>query len=168
MRRRQKPVHLKNLDWYRYVRRYFWDDETTPYFIPVNKLHRKQADNEIFIYCLFIILLFGAITLISMTGKAPYGRSFGASLFAFCVTCGGLALGMTKDFYAGVFCALAPASALAFALSFNLQPDMELLDRLLLIGFSVLWLRYGLRVINVTRAYPDLPEPPPEPPPGPS
>ena len=160
MRRRHKPVHLKDLDWYQYVRRYFWDDETTPYLVPVTKLHRKQADNEIFIYCLFLILLFAAISLISMTGKAPYGRSFGASLFAFCVTSGALVLAMTKEFYAAVFCALAPASALAFALSFNLQPDMEVLDRVLLVAFSLLWLRYGLRVINVARAYPDLPEPP--------
>ena len=44
MRRRHQPVHLKDLDWYKYVRRYFWDDETTPYLIPVERLHRRQAE----------------------------------------------------------------------------------------------------------------------------
>lgn len=161
MRRRHKPVHMKDLDWYKYVRRYFWDEETTPYLVPVSKLHRKQADHELFTYCLFIVVLFAAVSLISMTGKAPYGRSFGASLFAFCVMCGGLVLAMTKEFYVSVFCALAPASVLAFALSFNLHVNMEALDRVLLVAFAVLWIRYALRVINIARVYPDLPEPPP-------
>ncbi len=162
MRRSQKPVHMKDLDWYKLVRRYFWDDETTPYLIPVSKLHRKQADNEIFFYCIFIVLLFVGISLISMTDKAPYGRSFGASLFAFCMACSGLVLGMTKDFLAAIACTLAPASALAFALSFNLQPDMELIERLILIVFCGAWLRYAMRVINIARSYPELPEPPPD------
>ena len=162
MRRRQKPVHLKDLDWYKFVRRYFWDDETTPYLVPVSKLHRKQADNELFFYCVFIVILFAGISLISMTDKAPYGRSFGASLLAFCIACTGLVFGITKDFLAAIGCALAPASALAFALSFNLQPDMELIERLLLIAFCALWLRYAMRVMSIARSYPDLPEPPPD------
>lgn len=162
MRRRLKPIPLKDLDWYKFVRRYFWDDETTPYLIPVSKLHRKQAENEIFIYCVFIVLLFAAISLISMTDRAPYGRSFGGSLFAFSVACSGVILALTRDFFAAIFCALGPAGALAFSLSVNLQPDMDLLDRGLLLVFSVLWLRYALRVINIARAYPEMPEPPPD------
>jgi len=160
VRRRQKPVHLKDLDWYKYVRRYFWDDETTPYLVPVAKLHCKQADHEVFAYCLFLALLFGAISLISMTGKAPYGRSFGASLFAFSMSCGGIVLALTKDRLAAVFCALAPASALAFALSSTLPPEMDLLERILLVAFSAVWLRYALRIIAIARVYPELPEPP--------
>jgi hypothetical protein len=38
---------------------------------------------------------------------------------------------------------------------------MEALDRVLLVAFAVLWIRYALRVINIARVYPDLPEPPP-------
>ena len=161
MRRRPKPVHLKDLDWYKFVRRYFWDDETTPYLIPVGKLHRRQAEHELFIYCVFICIFFVAVSLVSMTDKAPYGRSFGASFFAFSVVCGGLVLGMTREFFAAVFCALGPAGVLAYSLSFNVNPDMELFDRGLLIVFSLLWLRYALRVINVARSYPEMPEPPP-------
>jgi len=166
LRRRHKPVHIKDLDWYRYVRRYLWDDETTPYLVPVSRLHRKQADNELFAYCLFFGLLFAGVSFISMTGKAPYGRSFGASLFTFALCCGAIVLAYTKEFLAAVFCALGPASAIAFSLSSTLQPDLELIDRLLLLAFSVLWMRYALRVINIARVYAELPDPPGDPPAG--
>ena len=83
MRRRAHPVHIRDLDWYKYMRRYVWDDETTPYLVPVPRLHRRQADNEIMLYSLFVCLLFGAVALISTTEAAPYGRSFSASLYGF-------------------------------------------------------------------------------------
>ncbi len=40
--------------WEKYVRKYVWDDDKTPYFIPASKLKRDQADKEIFLYCFFL------------------------------------------------------------------------------------------------------------------
>ena len=36
--------------WEKYVKKYVWDDDSTPYFIPVRKLKRYQADKELLLY----------------------------------------------------------------------------------------------------------------------
>ncbi|MCH9670726.1 MAG: hypothetical protein K0U93_04685 [Gammaproteobacteria bacterium] len=164
MRRRQLPVQLKNLDWYKYIRRYFWDDETTPYLVPISKLHRKQADNEIFAYTLFVGILFAAVCMFSISGTAPYGKSFGASFFAFVVVCAAMVLGMTKHPHAAMVTGLAPVGAWIYLFSMNLRSDLHWGDQLFIVLFSLVWLRYALRIINMAKSYPDFPEPPPEPP----
>ena len=161
MRRRQQPVPLKNLDWYKYIRRYFWDDETTPYLVPISKLHQKQADNEIFAYTLFVSILFGAICLFSVTGAAPYGKSLGAGLFAFVVMCAAFVLGMTKHIHAAITLSLAPMGTWVYLFSTDLRSDLHWGDQLFIVVFSLAWLRYALRVVNITKRYPTLPDPPP-------
>lgn len=42
--------------WEKYVKKYVWDDDKTPYFIPASKLMRDQADKEIFLYCFFLVI----------------------------------------------------------------------------------------------------------------
>ena len=161
MRRRQHPVHLKDLDWYKFVRRYFWDDETTPYLVAVAKLHRKQARNEIFAYVLFVSILYGAVMLLTMGGNSPYANSFGASLYSFVVVCSALTFGVTRHHFAACACVLAPAGALVFSLSFDVHPDLGAWDRVLLVGFSLVWLRYSMRLMHIAKHYPEMPPPPP-------
>ena len=163
MRRRQHPVHLKDLDWYKFVRRYFWDDETTPYLVPVAKLHRGQARHEIFAYVLFVSILYGAIMLLTMGGNSPYANSFGASLYSFVVVCSALTFGVTRHHFAACACVLAPAGALVFSLSFDVHPDLGAWDRVLLVGFSLVWLRYSMRLMHIARRYPEMPPPPARP-----
>ena len=163
MRRRQHPVHLKDLDWYKFVRRYFWDDETTPYLVPVAKLHRGQARHEIFAYVLFVSILYGAIMLLTMGGNSPYADSFGASLYSFVVVCSALTFGVTRHQFAACACVLAPAGALVFSLSFDVHPDLGAWDRVLLVGFSLVWLRYSMRLMHIARRYPEMPPPPARP-----
>ena len=40
--------------WEKYVKKYVWDEDKTPYFIPASKLKRDQANKEIFLYCFFL------------------------------------------------------------------------------------------------------------------
>ena len=98
MRRRHQPIHFKDLDWYKYVRRYFWDDETTPYLVPVERLHRRQADYEILAYVIFVSLLYGSVMLLTMSGRAVYADSFGVSLYALVVVCVSLLFAVTRHF----------------------------------------------------------------------
>ena len=161
MRRRQHPVHLKDLDWYKFVRRYFWDDETTPYLVPVAKLHRGQARHEIFAYVLFVSILYGAVMLLTMGGNSPYANSFGASLYSFVVVCSALTFGVTRHHFAACACVLAPAGALVFSLSFDVHPDLGAWDRVLLVGFALVWLRYSMRLMHIAKRYPEMPPPPP-------
>ena len=160
MRRRQHPVHLKDLDWYKFVRRYFWDDETTPYLVPVERLHRRQADHEILAYVVFTGLLYGAVMLLTMSGRAAYADSFGVSLYAFLVVCATLTFGVTRHFLAACACVLAPVGGLVFSLSFDVYPGMESWDRVLLIGFSLIWLRYSMRLMHIANRYGEMPRPP--------
>ena len=160
MRRRQQPVHLKDLDWYKFVRRYFWDDETTPYLVPVERLHRRQAEHEILAYVVFVGLLYGAAMLLTMSGRAAYSDSFGVSLYAFLVVCAALTLGVTRHFLAACACVLAPVGGLVFSLSFNIHSDLGSWDRVLLIAFSLVWLRYSMRLMHIAKRYEDMPPPP--------
>ena len=163
MRRRHQPIHIKDLDWYKYVRRYFWDDETTPYLIPVGRLHRRQADYEILAYVVFVSLLYGAVMLLTMSGRAAYADSFGVSLYAFIVVCVALVFGVTRHFLAASACVLAPVGGLVFSLSFDVYPDLETWDRVLLIAFSLVWLRYSMRLMHIARRYGEMPPPPAQP-----
>ena len=161
MRRRQQPVHLKDLDWYKFVRRYFWDDETTPYLVPVARLHRRQADHEIFAYVLFVSLLYGAVTLLTMGGRSPYAHSFAASFYAFVTVCAALTFGVTRHFLAACACVLAPAGALVFSLSPGVHPSLGGWDQVLLVVFSLVWLRYSTRLMHIAKRYGEMPPPPP-------
>ena len=160
MRRRQHPVHLKDLDWYKFVRRYFWDDETTPYLVPVARLHQGQARYEIFAYAIFVSLLYGATTLLIMGGRSPYAHSFGASFYSLIVACAALTFGVTRHFLAACTCVLAPVGGLVFSLSFDIHPDLGSWDRVLLIAFSLVWLRYSMRLMHIAKIYEDMPPPP--------
>ena len=160
MRRRQHPVHLKDLDWYKFVRRYFWDDETTPYLVPVERLHRRQANHEILAYVVFVSLLYGAVMLLTMSGKAVYADSFGVSLYAFVVVSVTLTFGVTRHHLAACACVLAPVGGLVFSLSFELLPHLGSWDRVLLIGFSLVWLRYSMRLMHIAKRYREMPPPP--------
>lgn len=160
MRRRHQPIHLKDLDWYKYVRRYFWDDETTPYLIPVGRLHRGQADYEILAYVIFVSLLYGAVMILTMSGRAAYADSFGVSLYAFIVVCVSLVFGVTRHFLAASASVLAPVGGLVFSLSFDIYSDLGTWDRVLLIAFSLVWLRYSMRLMHIAKRYGEMPPPP--------
>ena len=160
MRRRQQPVHLKDLDWFKFVRRYFWDDETTPYLVPVVRLHRGQAKHEIFAYVLFVSLLFGAATLLIMGGRSPYGNSFSASLYSFLVVCAALTFGVTRHFLAAGACVLAPMGAIVFSLSHETHPEFGSWDQIILVAFSLVWLRYSIRLMHIAKRYGEMPPAP--------
>ena len=63
------------LDWEGLFKRYVWDDRTTPYLVPLSKLNRRQADNEILIYSLFVGVLFGIVAITALSDETLHGRS---------------------------------------------------------------------------------------------
>ena len=44
----------------KYFKKYIWDDERTPYFVPASRMTRRQADYELHAYAIFVGILFGA------------------------------------------------------------------------------------------------------------
>ena len=160
MRRRHQPIHFKDLDWYKYVRRYFWDDETTPNLVPVERLHRRQADYEILAYVIFVSLLYGSVMLLTMSGRARLRRLVRGLAQR---PDGGVRLPRLRrhrHFLAASASVLAPAGALVYSLSWDVHPDLGSWDRVLLIVFSLVWLGYSMRLMHIAKRYREMSPPP--------
>ena len=150
------------MDWYKYIKKYVWDDNKTPYLVPVGKLNRSQADHEVFAYVVFIAILFTVLAVVFLSGNTPYGKSYGAAFYAFSVAVGAILFGVTKDIHTAVYCGIAPLAALFFFFINGFHPNLGLIDKCVLIAFTLLWLRYSIRVVAIAKAYPDMPDTKPD------
>ena len=147
------------MDWEKHFKKYVWDDDKTPYLIPVSRLDRRQAGNEIFVYSLFIGTLFCVIALLANTGALPHGRSFGVALYAFTMVCAAIVLGFTKHGLAAWYCGLSPLAALVYFFVFGFHPDSGTVDHVVILLVVALWLVYSRRVIRIGMRFEDMPEP---------
>lgn len=146
------------MDWESFIKKYVWDDEKTPYFVATQKLNKRQAEHELFSYTFFIAVLFAVISIISLTETAPHGKSFTLALYEFSVSCGAVLLGVTKHLYAAYYVALAPLATLAYFSLGGLPPNLAAIDKLVLVVIALAFLRYSMRVVAITKAYPHLPD----------
>ena len=147
-----------DVHWDNFLKRYVWDDDTTPYFVGVGELTRRQARNEFFAYAVFLGFLFGVAAIITLSPQAPGGRSQGMSLFSFAMVCGAVLLVTTRHHWAAALCSAAAPGTLIWLYLFAEHPGLSTIDDAVIVIFSLLWMRYGLRVINIARAYDDMPE----------
>lgn len=147
------------MDWEKQFKKYVWDDDKTPYFTPVDKLNRRQASNEIYVYTLFVGTLFCVVALLANTGALPHGRSFAVALYAFSMVCAAIVLGFTKHYFAAWYCALAPVGALVYFYVFGFHPNSGAIDHVAILVIVALWLRYSWRVIGIGRHFEAMPEP---------
>ncbi len=146
------------MSWDKFIKRYVWDDIKTPYFVRVAKLNKVQANNEIFVYALFLAVLFGVISVASLSGDAPRGRSDAVSIYAFSVVCGAIFLRMTKSLFAAWFCASAPLAALLFFFLVGFHPRLGLVDELVLLTVTLAIFRYSLRIVAIAKTYDRMPD----------
>ena len=148
------------MDWYAYIKRYVWDDNKTPYFVPVARLKRSQADYELFSFTFFMGLLFAIVSIISLTENAVYGKSLTVAVYAFTVSCAALLFGVTRHVYAVYYLATAPLAALAVMATVilgDLAPDLAAIDKVVIIVINLAVLRYSLRVLAIAKAYRHMP-----------
>ena len=144
--------------WEKFVKKYVWDDTKTPYFVRVSKLTKVQAGYELFSYSLFLGVLFAVISVVSLSDQAPQGRSDVVSIYAFCVVCGAIVLGMTKSSAAAYFCASAPLAALLYFFLEGFPPGLGTIDKWVLVGAALGLLGYSLRILAMAKIYPDMPD----------
>jgi hypothetical protein len=142
----------------KFFRKYVWDDQRTPYRVPVARLTRRQADYELLFYATISGVLFGMISLAALSNRLPHGNAAGVSLFAFTQLCAALLLGMTRSAWAALYCATGPIGALLYFALFGFHVSLGVADKVLLVAGSVLWAIYGGRLVAVARAYPTLAE----------
>jgi hypothetical protein len=146
------------MDWYGFIRKYVWNDEKTPYFVPVAKLSRTQARNEIFTYSVLLGAFFLIIGLLALLGVGFLAGSFGVAAYAFALCSSAIALGVTRHHAAAVICATGPPALLAYLLVNGFPPELHLLDKALIAAVALLLGLYAFRVVAIAKAYPDLPD----------
>ena len=54
------------IDFEKYLKRYIWDHDKTPYLVSTEKLHRRQAEYEILAYALLVGFFFGLLSIFSL------------------------------------------------------------------------------------------------------
>jgi hypothetical protein len=145
-----------------FLKRYVWDEETTPYLTAVSKLSRSQADSELFFFAIMASVLFGVGTFTSITGQAPYGVSNEAAIYCFTVVSATVLVGTVKNVYAAIYSGTAPVLVIGALLFFGFPEKMALIDELLLLFIDLVALRYMWRVYTICRVYRILPHRPVE------
>ncbi len=149
------------MDWDKLFLKYVWNDQTTPYLVPVEKLNQHQGNSEIMIYSLFLGVFFGATTLISLRG-GPDERSLGVAYYGFSVVCAAALFIIMKSYPAALYLSATPAVALVYLHIYGLGSERELFDTVIVTVILILLLRYSLRIVALARAYPQFPESGPE------
>ncbi|MGB8434226.1 MAG: hypothetical protein WCE38_08210 [Burkholderiales bacterium] len=146
------------MEWDKMLKRYVWDDAKTPYFVAVARLTSSQARHELFTYTLFLGILFGVLAVIALSSRFPHGHSDIVPLYAFSIVCGAIILGITKHYYAALYCASAPIAGLAYFAVYGFHANLGTIDKIVLVAVMLVWLRYCLRTIAIARAYPGMPD----------
>ncbi len=68
------------VNWEKLFKRYIWDDDRTPYFVPAARMTSKQADYEVFAYTIFLGSL---LVIVGLVGA----RAMPADRMRSCCTC---------------------------------------------------------------------------------
>ena len=136
-------------------KRYIWDDDRTPYFVPASRMTRKQADHEIFAYTIFLGIL---LSIVCLAALPHAGTSEVIVIYAFSAIVGTVVLSVTKHPYAAWYCGTVPAAFLLYLLVYGFPASLAPIDHFVLVAFAMVWLRYAYRVIGIARAYPAMPE----------
>lgn len=147
------------MGWFDNVKSYVWDDRTTPYLVPVERMTRPQADKELFLYTLFLTIVFavGTLATLGLTQSRENPLYYAASLYAVTMVACAIYLAFARDPVAAIYCVTGPAAIFLGFVSGLLNTHLHWLETVLLGGGALLWLRYSLRVVSLVRAYDDLP-----------
>ncbi len=145
------------LDWESLFKRYVWDSQRTPYFTPVARLNRVQADYEVLAFCLFFGILFAVVAPGALTDEALFGRSPALGLYAFSVVAAAVVFNYTKLRAAAIYLAAAPLACLIFIIVYGFGGERVRPDTLIAGAIVIVLLLYAPRLIAIARAYPTMP-----------
>jgi hypothetical protein len=113
--------------WEKYVKKYVWDDDKTPYFIAVSDLKQDQAGKEIFLYCFFLAIPTALIVAVIVNALSSGDFSnVTLGLFAASILAGAAYLNIRKNTSAAFFLISAPIVILIhFAVNGFGVPDLN-------------------------------------------
>jgi len=153
------------MSWYDHIKAYVWNDDTTPYLVPVHKLKQSQQDKELFVFTVSIVVLFGITTMGAIHHWRQEGEGFSlfVAVHGLSIVWAAILVGMHHHLLAAQFLLSAPIVAFIIILNDGLGIKLEGLEKWGLLAFMVLWGRYGLRVVKITQTPPYEGEPDPSP-----
>jgi hypothetical protein len=139
------------VSWPDLVRKYVWDVEKTPYFVPADRLTRRQIRNELFAYAFLLAVLAALVLAVTLAGSPRQGLAASpvVALYASTLLAAAIALGATGHPAAARYCATAPVATGLGALLGLLRPGMTRAEMVGLAVFSALWLGYAVRVVRI-------------------
>lgn len=144
--------------WEKYVKKYVWDDDSTPYLIPVHRLKRYQADKELFIYAFFLatpaaLLVAGIGSQILSDGVYD---NLMVGLYALTLFCAAAYLHLKKSLYAALYTVTAPCAMLVHFAVNGFPSKLHTIEQVGLVVICLIWLRYTIRVVSIAKSYAGL------------
>ena len=110
-------------------------------------------------YAVLVGVLFGVVSIASLSITLPHGDTAVVSIYAFTVCCAAILLATTRHPWAAIWCAGAPLAALAYFALYGFHPNLEMAEQAILVATMVVWLLYARRIVAVAHAWPGLPGP---------
>lgn len=147
------------MDWDKYLKRYVWDDDKTPYLISSVRLNRRQAEYEIRAYAILVGFLFALLSIFTLSSHAPMGRSVGASFYALTMVLACVVLAFTRHYLVAVYCALAPLAIVIYLSIHGFPPSTAMVDHVVIGLVLMIWGGYSFRLAFVVKRYPYMPDP---------
>ena len=84
------------MDLFGYFRKYVWNEEKTPYLIPVGRLTQSQARNELFAYSVLMAAFFLVVGMAALLGASIVAGSLLVTIYSFTLCCAAVALITTR------------------------------------------------------------------------
>jgi len=144
------------MNWYAYIRKYVWNDQKTPYLVPVHQLNRTQGRSELLTFSVLLAVFCMVIAIASLLGQAFQGQSVGVAVYTFTIFSAATVLGATQHPLAAIYCSTAAPVTLFYFFFYGFPPNLHLIDELLILALAVMLLRYSFRVVAIAKAYPFL------------
>ncbi len=144
------------MNWYAYIRKYVWNDQKTPYLVPVHQLNQMQGRSELFTFSVLLAVFCMVIGIASLLGQAFQGQSVGVAVYTFTIFSAATVLGATRHSFAAIYCSTAAPVTLLYFFIYGFPPNLHLIDELVILALAVMLLRYSFRVTAIAKAYPFL------------
>ena len=147
-------------NWEKWTKKYVWDDEKTPFFVPVDKLTKLQAKKELFLYIIFVgtpIGLLGFVSLAAVTRQENIGYLL-FLIYAMSILASLYFLHTSKNQYAAFYSATVPIVLLLHLIVNGFPSKLHEIEQGLFLVFLLLWLRYAMRIVRMVKQFPEMRE----------
>ena len=153
-------------NWEKWTKKYVWDTDKTPFFIAIDNLTKLQAKRELFLYIIFVGTPFGVLAFISLIAISRT-QNFGYLvylIYSITILSALYLLITTKNQYSAFYVATAPIALILHLYINGFPSKLHEIEECVLLVFLLLWLKYGMRIIRMTKHFPEMEEGIPKPP----